>query len=105
MIYIINKCFLTYMDIQVKKSSTKEVLLDIRKSDIATLYIVQYELLKDPTVEFAAVVLKHPLTKEYAMRVNTSKGSPIKEIEKSIKVALNYSAEIKKAINSKIKGA
>ena len=105
MIYIINKCFFTYMDIQVKKSSTKEVLLDIRKSDIATLYIVQYELLKYPTVEFAAVVLKHPLTKEYAMRVNTSKGSPIKEIEKAIKVAIGYSDELKKAINSKIKGA
>jgi DNA-directed RNA polymerase subunit L len=92
------------MDVEVKKSSTKEVLLEIRKSDIATLYIVQYELLKDPTVEFAAVVLKHPLTKEYAMRVNTSKGSPIKEIEKAIKVAIGYSDEIKKAINSKIKG-
>jgi len=93
------------MDVQVKKSSTKEVLLDIRKSDIATLYIVQYELLKDPTVEFAAVVLKHPLTKEYAMRVNTSKGNPIKEIEKAIKTAIGYSDELKKAINSKIKGA
>ena len=93
------------MDVQIKKSSTKEVLLDIRKSDIATLYIVQYELLKDPTVEFAGVVLKHPLTKEYAMRVNTSKGSPIKEIEKALKTAIGYSDELKKAINSKIKGA
>lgn len=93
------------MDVQVKKSSTKEIILDIRKSDIATLYIVQHELLKDPTVEFAGVVLKHPLTKEYAMRVNTSKGSPIKEIEKAAKAAISYSDELKKAINSKIKGA
>ena len=92
------------MDVQLKKSSSKEVLLDIRKSDIATLYIVQHELLKDPTVEFAGVVLRHPLTLEYAMRVNTSKGNPIKEIEKATKAALEYSEELKKAINSKVKG-
>ena len=92
------------MDVQVKKTSSKEVLLDIRKSDISTLYIVQHELLKDPTVEFVGVVLKHPLTKEYAMRVNTSKGSPIKEIEKATKAAIDYSDELKKAIHSKLKG-
>jgi len=92
------------MDVQVKKTSSKEVLLDIRKSDISTLYIVQHELLKDSTVEFAGVVLKHPLTKEYAMRVNTSKGNPIKEIEKATKAAIDYSDELKKVINSKLKG-
>src|SRR6478736_2215013 len=86
--------FLTYMD----------VLLDIVKSDISTLYIVQYEMLKDPTVEFAGVVLKHPLTKQLAMRVNTSKGNPIKEIEKATKTAIEYTDELKKAIFSKIKG-
>ncbi len=92
------------MDVQLKKSSSKEINLDIRKSDISTLYIVQHELLKDPTVEFAGVVLKHPLTKEFAMRVNTSKGNPVKEIEKAIKQALEYSDQLKKTINSKIKG-
>ncbi|OLB89890.1 MAG: hypothetical protein AUH25_06060 [Thaumarchaeota archaeon 13_1_40CM_38_12] len=93
------------MDVQLKKSSSKEVLLNITKSDISTLYIVQHELLKDPTVEFAGVVQRHPLTKEYAMRVNTSKGNPMKEIEKATKAALEYSEELKKAVHSKIKGA
>ncbi|MEO9277674.1 MAG: RpoL/Rpb11 RNA polymerase subunit family protein [Nitrososphaera sp.] len=92
------------MDVQLKKSSSKEVLLDIRKSDISTLYIVQHELLKDNTVEFAGVVMKHPLTKEYAMRVNTSKGNPLKEIDKAAKSALEYVGQLKKAIHSKIKG-
>ena len=92
------------MDVQLKKSSSKEVLLNITKSDISTLYIVQHELLKDPTVEFAGVVLKHPLVREYAMRVNTSKGNPMKEIEKATKAALEYSDELKKVIHSKIKG-
>ena len=93
------------MDVQLKKSSSKEVLLNIIKSDISTLYIVQHELLKDPAVEFAGVVQRHPLTKEYAMRVNTSRGSPIKEIEKATKSALEFSGELKKVIHSKIKGA
>ena len=92
------------MDVQLRKSSPKEVQLDITKSDISTLYIVQYEMLKDPTVEFAGVVLKHPLTKLLSMRVNTSKGNPVKEIEKATKTAIEYTDELKKAIFSKIKG-
>ena len=92
------------MDVLVKKSSPKEAQLDITKSDISTLYIVQYEMLKDPSVEFAGVVLKHPLTKLLSMRVNTSKGNPMKEIEKATKTAIEYTDELKKAIFSKIKG-
>lgn len=92
------------MDVQLQKSTPKEAQLDIKKSDISTLYIVQYEMLKDSTVEFAGVVLKHPLTKQLAMRVNTSKGNPIKEIEKATKAALEYTGELKKTISSKIKG-
>ena len=92
------------MDVLLKKSSPKEVQLDITKSDISTLYIIQYEMLKDPTVEFAGVILKHPLTKLLSMRVNTSKGNPVKEIEKATKTAIEYTDELKKLIFSKIKG-
>lgn len=93
------------MDVAITKSSPKEVNLTITKSDIGTLYIVQHELLKESSIEFAGVIMKHPLTKEYWMRVNTSKGSPLKEIEKATKVAIEYTSELKKLVNSKIKGA
>jgi len=93
------------MDAKITESSSKEVSLTISRSDIATLYIVQHELLKEPSVEFAGVIMKHPLTKEYWMRVNTSKGNPLKEIEKATKTAIEYANELKKLINSKIKGA
>ncbi len=93
------------MDAKITKSSPKEVNLTITKSDIGTLYIVQHELLKEPGIEFAGVVMKHPLTSEYWMRVNTSKGNPLKEIEKATKTAIEYTNELKKSINSKIKGA
>ncbi|MGQ0638022.1 MAG: RpoL/Rpb11 RNA polymerase subunit family protein [Nitrososphaerota archaeon] len=93
------------MDATITKSSPKEVCLTITRSDIGTLYIVQHELLKEPGIEFAGVVMKHPLTRECLMRVNTSKGNPLKEIEKATKTALEYTNELKKLVNSKIKGA
>jgi len=93
------------MDAKITDSSSKEISLTITKSDIGTLYIVQHELLKEPGVEFAGVIMKHPLTKEYWMRVNTSKGNPLKEIEKATKTAIEYANELKKIVNSKIKGA
>lgn len=93
------------MDATITGSSSKEVNLTITKSDIGTLYIVQHELLKESGVEFAGVIMKHPLTREYWMRVNTSKGNPLKEIEKATKTALDNTNDLKKLINSKIKGA
>ena len=66
---------------------------------------MQHELLKESGIEFAGVVMKHPLTRECLMRVNTSKGNPLKEIEKATKTALEYTNELKKLVNSKIKGA
>ena len=92
------------MDAKITKSSPKEVSLVITKSDIATLYIVQHELLKESSIEFAGVIMKHPLTKEYWMRVNTTKGNPVKEIEKATKTAIEYIDELKKAVHSKLKG-
>jgi DNA-directed RNA polymerase subunit L len=92
------------MDVKITKSSSKEVSLIITKSDIGTLYIVQHELLKESSIEFAGVIMKHPLTKEYWMRVNTTKGSPLKEIEKAAKTAIEYTDELKKAVHSKLKG-
>ncbi|HKC78963.1 MAG TPA: RpoL/Rpb11 RNA polymerase subunit family protein [Nitrosopumilaceae archaeon] len=92
------------MDAVITKSSPKEISLTISKSDIGTLYIVQHELLKESSIEFAGVIMKHPLTKEYWMRVNTSKGNPLKEIEKAAKTAIEYTDELKKAVHSKLKG-
>jgi len=92
------------MDAKITKSSPKEISLIITKSDIGILYIVQHELLKEPSIEFAGVIMKHPLTREYWMRVNTAKGNPVKEIEKAAKTAIEYTDELKKAVHSKLKG-
>lgn len=93
------------MNAQIIKSSAKETNLSIHDSDIGTLYIIQHELLKDQQVEFAGVILRHPLTSEYSMRVNSSKGNPIKEIEKATAAAVEFAEDLKQIINSKLKGA
>ncbi len=91
------------MQAQVINSSSKEVSISIKESDVATLYIIQHELLKDSAIDFAGVIIKHPLTNECWMRVNTSKSSPLKEITKASESAIKISENLKKLFNSKIK--
>jgi len=91
------------MSIQITKSSSKEINLSIKESDIGTLYIVQHELLKNTGIDFAGLILKHPLTNEYWMRVNSSSDNPLKEIIKAIDSSIKSVEELKKLFNSKIK--
>ncbi len=91
------------MQARVLNLSRKEVSLSITESDVATLYIVQHELLKNSGIDFAGVILKHPLTNECWMRVNSSKSSPIKEISKATESAKKVADDLKKLFNSKIK--
>jgi len=104
MIYIHNKLFSDRMNAEIVESSSREANLSIQDSDIGVLYIVQHELLKDQQVEFAGVILKHPLTSEYSMRVNSTKGNPIREIEKATASATEFAEDLKQAIHSKLKG-
>jgi len=91
------------MQAQVIHSSSNEVNISIKESDVATLYIIQHELLKDSAIKFAGVIIKHSLTNECWMRVNTSKSSPLKEIAKASESAIKISENLKKLFNSKIK--
>jgi len=60
------------MNAQVITSETKEISLSITETDIGILYIIQHELLKASNVDFAGVIVKHPLTNECWMRINSS---------------------------------
>ncbi len=91
------------MQAQVLNSSQKEINLSIRESDVGTLYIIQHELLKASGIDFAGVIVKHPLTNELWMRVITSKGNPMDDILKSTDAAIKTAEEIKKLFNSQIK--
>ena len=101
MIYIHNKFFFDYMDVQIRDLTKKEANLSIMNGDIAVLYLTQYELLKNTNTEFAGVITKHPLTNELWMRVVSS--NPIKDIINATDAAISTTIKLKKLITSKIK--
>tara|TARA_B110000014_G_scaffold192771_1_gene141609 strand:+ start:39 stop:311 length:273 start_codon:yes stop_codon:yes gene_type:complete len=90
------------MNIQLIESKSDEVSVSIKEGDIATLYIIQHELLKDKTTDFAGIINKHPLTNEIWMRVN-SKSNPLGQIISATDSAIKTSNELKKLISSKLK--
>ena len=90
------------MNIQLIDSDAKEASLAIKDADIGTLYIIQHELLKDKKTDFAGVIIKHPLTNEIWMRVNSTT-NPLKQISEAADIAINEVANLQKLITSKIK--
>ena len=90
------------MNVQLIESKSDEVSVSIKEGDIATLYIIQHELLKDKTTDFAGIINKHPLTNEIWMRVN-SKSNPLGQILTATNSAIKTSNELKKVISSKLK--
>jgi len=79
--------------IQLKKN---ELELKIEEEDISVMYIIQYELLKQTAVEFAGVMLKHPLIKDYMMRLLTNKKDPVEALSEATTLASEYVRQIGK---------
>ncbi len=90
------------MNAQVISLEPKEISLSITETDIGILYIIQHELLKESKVDFAGVIVKHPLTNEIWMRINSST-KPLGEMKKATDSAIKMAEEFKKLFNSKIK--
>jgi len=90
------------MHAQVVSSEPKEIKISMKDADIGILYIIQYELLKTSSIDFAGVIVKHPLTNECWMQVN-SKSKPIPELKNATETAIKTTNELKKLFNSIIK--
>ena len=90
------------MNAQVISCEPKEISLSITETDIGILYIIQHELLKASNIDFAGVIVKHPLTNECWMRINSS-SKPLGEIKKATDSAIKMAEEFKQLFNSKIK--
>jgi len=90
------------MNAQVISSEPKEISLSITETDIGILYLIQHELLKASTTDFAGVIVKHPLTNECWMRVNSS-SKPLGEIKKATDSAIKMGEEFKQLFHAKIK--
>jgi len=89
------------MNAQVISSEPKEISLSITETDIGILYVIQHELLKASNIDFAGVIVKHPLTNECWMRINSST-KPLGEIKKATDSAIKMAEEFKQLFNSKI---
>jgi DNA-directed RNA polymerase subunit L len=90
------------MNAQVISSEAKEISISVTETDIGILYIIQHELLKASNVDFAGVIVKHPLTNECWMRINSS-GKPLGEIKKSTESAIKMAEEFKELFISKLR--
>ena len=90
------------MDAQVITLEPKEASLSISDGDVGILYIIQHELLKESKIDFAGVIVKHPLTNEIHMRINCST-KPLGEMKKATDSSIKMAEEFKKLFNSKIK--
>lgn len=90
------------MNAQVISSEAKEISISITETDIGILYIIQHELLKSSSTDFAGVIVKHLLTNECWMRVNSS-SKPLGEIKKATDSAIKMAQELNKLFHSQIK--
>jgi DNA-directed RNA polymerase subunit L len=80
-----------------------ELELKIREEDISILYIIQHELLKEKSVDFAGVMLKHPLVKDYIMRVVTKRKDPVETVQEAAASAAEYAKDFASLVKSEIK--
>ena len=91
------------MQAEISDVQDTEIELKISKEDISILHIIQHELLKEKSVDFAGVVQKHPLTNEYQVRVATKRKDPMEVIQDASASAQEYSKELFTMIKSALK--
>jgi DNA-directed RNA polymerase subunit L len=91
------------MFIEVMDVKDNEIELKIREEDISILHILQHELLKEKSVDFAGVIQKHPLTQDYQLRVATKRKDPMEVIQDASTSAQEYSKDIINIVKSALK--
>jgi DNA-directed RNA polymerase subunit L len=77
--------------------------LKLQEEDISIMYIIQHELLKEKSIEFAGVTLKHPLIKEYVVRIITKKKDPIEAIREASVSASEHVKELTSTLKTALK--
>ena len=91
------------MFVEITDFKDNEIELKIREEDISILYILQHELLKEKSMDFAGVIQKHPLTKDYQLRVTTKRKDPMEVLQDASTSAQEYSKELLSIIKSAVK--
>ena len=89
------------MQAEITNYTNKEIELKLKDEDISIMYIIQHHILKQKDIEFAGIVMKHPLIKEYLMRIN-SQVNPMDVLEKSVKSADEFLQDLSNLIESSL---
>lgn len=82
------------MHAEVTHARDQELEFKIHDIDISVLYIIQHELQKNADNRFAGVVLKHPLVKEYMLKILTTKNEPYKAVGESVESAIKFTNDL-----------
>jgi DNA-directed RNA polymerase subunit L len=91
------------MFVEITDFKDNEIELKIREEDISVLYVIQHELLKEKSIDFAGVIQKHPLTQDYQLRMATKRKDPMEVMQDASSSAQEYSKELLSIIKSAIK--
>jgi DNA-directed RNA polymerase subunit L len=91
------------MLVEIEQDDHRAIELKIKEEDISVMYIIQHEILKDKDTEFAGVVLKHALIRDYVMRIISRSGSSMSILNKSLESAANYLEVIKGMLSAEFK--
>lgn len=91
------------MLLELDDNDDRSVELKIREEDISILYIVQHELLKNKNIEFAGVVLKHQLIKDYILRIISKGASAMETLQKSVDSGIKEIQNIEQILDSQFK--
>lgn len=87
------------MQAEIINYSNNEIELKLQDEDISIMYIIQHHILMEKDIEFAGIVMKHPLIKEYLMKINGN-GNPIDTITKSVTSANDFLKELSNLLES-----
>ena len=91
------------MLVEIEQDDHRAIELKIKEEDISVMYIIQHEILKDKNTEFAGVVLKHALIRDYVMRIKSKSGTSMSILNKSLESVANSLEEIKGMLSAEFK--
>ena len=91
------------MFVEITDFKDNEIELKIREEDISILYVIQHELLKEKSIDFAGVIQKHPLTQDYQLRMATKRKDPMEVIQAASTSVQEYSKELLSIVKSAVK--
>ncbi|MFZ0556482.1 MAG: RpoL/Rpb11 RNA polymerase subunit family protein [Nitrososphaeraceae archaeon] len=88
---------------EVIESNDTTLELKLRDEDISVMLIIQHELLNKKDIDFAGVILKHPLIRDYIMRIVTKKEDPAVALKEASTNASKYLEELGSTIKTQLR--